>query len=252
MSMKTIDFSYFIERYISGEMKEAEKVWFEKELDSRPSLKAEIDLRKRTDEVLRNQDVLNLRNKLAEIEKQRAAAEPVRRRKSLALIRNAAAIFIVASLGTILFSGLGSLTTDEIIAKYYSRYETISSTRSASGVTSTDYATAMEYYNVHDYKNAALFFSKAINSDNQYIESTFMHGVSNFEDRNYPVASESFTKVIENNDNLFLEDAELYLAYCYLKTGNSAKAEPLLRKISESSSLHSRVAGRLLKKLNHK
>lgn len=249
--MKTIDFSYFIERYIAGEMKEAEKVWFEKELDSRPSLKAEIDLRKRTDEVLRNQDVLNLRNKLAEIEKQRASTEPMRKRKSFVLIRNAAAIAIVATLGTILFSGLGTKSTDDLIAKYYSRYETISSTRSVSGVINSNYTTAMEYYNVRDYKNAALFFNKAIGSDNQQIESTFMHGVSNFEDKNYPVASESFTKVIENNDNLFIEDAELYLALCYLKTDNSVKAETLLRKISESSSLHSKKAVRLLKKLNH-
>ena len=30
--MKTIDFSYFIERYNAGEMSDAEKEWFQKEL----------------------------------------------------------------------------------------------------------------------------------------------------------------------------------------------------------------------------
>ena len=36
--MKTIDFSYFIERYNAGEMSDAEKLWFEKELEGDKNL----------------------------------------------------------------------------------------------------------------------------------------------------------------------------------------------------------------------
>ena len=37
--MKTIDFSYFIERYNAGEMSESEKQWFLKELEGNEKLR---------------------------------------------------------------------------------------------------------------------------------------------------------------------------------------------------------------------
>ena len=54
--MKTIDFSYFIERYNAGEMSEAEKQWFQKELEGNENLRKEVYLRKNTDKVLKNQE----------------------------------------------------------------------------------------------------------------------------------------------------------------------------------------------------
>ena len=73
--MKTIDFSHFIERYIAGEMREDEKLWFEMELESNENLRREVDLRKKTDLVLKNQNIIALRSKLSEIEKKRKEAE---------------------------------------------------------------------------------------------------------------------------------------------------------------------------------
>src|ERR1035437_3840800 len=61
--MKTIDFSYFIERYNAGEMSEAEKQWFQKELEGNDKLRNEVHLRKRTDEILKNQNVISLRDR---------------------------------------------------------------------------------------------------------------------------------------------------------------------------------------------
>ena len=58
--MKTIDFSYFIERFNAGEMSEAEKQWFQKELEGNEKLRNEVSLRKRTDEILKNQNVISL------------------------------------------------------------------------------------------------------------------------------------------------------------------------------------------------
>jgi len=37
--MKTIDFSYFIERYNANEMSDAERTWFRKELDGNDQLR---------------------------------------------------------------------------------------------------------------------------------------------------------------------------------------------------------------------
>jgi len=67
--MKTIDFSYYIERFIAGEMSDTEKQWFLKELEANENLRHEVNLRKQTDEILKKKDVMTLRNKLSEIEK---------------------------------------------------------------------------------------------------------------------------------------------------------------------------------------
>jgi len=40
--MKTIDFSYFIERYNTGEMDTMEKKWFIKELEGNKALQKEV------------------------------------------------------------------------------------------------------------------------------------------------------------------------------------------------------------------
>jgi len=66
--MKAIDYSYFIERYIAGEMDQKEKEWFEKEIEGNDALKNEIILRRKTDQVLARQDLMDLRKKLKAIQ----------------------------------------------------------------------------------------------------------------------------------------------------------------------------------------
>lgn len=249
--MKTIDFSYFIERYNAGEMNEAEKTWFLKELESNETLRNEVDLRKRTDMVLKNHDVIKLRNKLSEIERIRAAQKPVKNAGKRITFRYAAIItgIILAGSITLYYFNGTSMTSDEILNRFYKSYEVTSPSRSQQAILNSDYSTAVEYYNIHDYRNAALYFSKILENDNKYMESTFLNGVSNFEVRNYPDAGKSFAKVINNNDNLFIEDAQWYLALCYLKTDESAKAKEMLTEIKDSYSIHSRNAKTILRKM---
>ena len=99
--MKTIDFSYFIERYNAGEMSDTEKQWFLKELEGNIELRNEVELRKRTDEILKKQDVLSLRNKLSQIERNRnevtkQVSSPVK-----TYIRYAAVIAALVLIGSI-------------------------------------------------------------------------------------------------------------------------------------------------------
>ena len=67
--MKTIDYSYFIEKYIAGEMEQTEKIWFEKELEGNESLQKDLLLRRKADVILERHDIVSLRNKLVSIEK---------------------------------------------------------------------------------------------------------------------------------------------------------------------------------------
>jgi tetratricopeptide (TPR) repeat protein len=248
--MKTIDFSYFIERYIAGEMNEAEKQWFIKELDGNSGLREEVTLRERTDLVLKRHDIISLRNKLSEIEKNRRSRIPSKTTGKRLPISIAAAITGLIIISSIAFFGTGHLTNDEIINQYYKSYEGVSTSRSSHEATSNDYSTGLEYYNIHDYKNAALYFSKVLNVDPENIESTMFFGTSSFEVNNFPDAQRSFKKVIDNNNNLFMEDAEWYLALCYVRTNDIKRASAELKAIKNSKSIYSKNASKILRQIN--
>jgi tetratricopeptide (TPR) repeat protein len=112
-----------------------------------------------------------------------------------------------------------------------------------------DFSRATEYYNIHDFKHAALYFSKVLSDDPKYIEATMYKGVSNYEVKNYPVAEQDFIKVLGNNDNLFIEDAQWYLALCYIQTGDKANATNQLTRIRNSESIYRKDARKILKSM---
>jgi len=246
--MKTIDFSYFIERYISNEMNEAEKNWFTREIEGNQALREEVELRKRTEMVFQRQDILRLRSKLSEIEKNRERNVPVKVPSKRISVGIAATITILVILGSVtLFTN--HKPVDQILSQVYKPYDGLSVSRSSRADVSDDYATGMDYYNIHDYRNAALYFNKVLRNHPDDMASTMFYGTSNFETRNFPEAKSSFSKVIVNNNNLFVEDAKWYLALCYVNTNEKKIAIDQLTAIKNSKSLYSKSAGRILKTL---
>jgi len=248
--MKTIDFSYFIERYNAGEMNDAEKQWFLKELDGNDKLRDEVELRAKADKVLVNHPSLMLRNKLFEIERQRAEAVIPKNSGKNSAIRYAAMVSVFILLGSLLLYNGRNLQPGEIIEKFKTPYEGISASRSQENIVNDDYKTALDYYNINDFSTAAVYFSKVLKNDPGDMESVMFFGVSNFEEKNYPIAEKSFAEVVDNNDNLYIEDAQWYLALCYIQTGEKAKAVQQLTSIRNSESLYRKNAGRVLRRMN--
>ncbi len=245
--MKTIDFSYFIERYIAGEMDEAEKQWFLKELEGNSELRHEVELRRNTDKVLMKQDVMNLRKKLNEIEHKKSAGS-ANTKRGLIKYAAVAAIFIIAG-GIILFSTQRKISNDEILDRYYMTYEATVSTRSVNEISNSDFNLALEYYKIHDYKNAAIYFNKVIFNEPANMHSTFLNGLSNFEISNFPEAKRSFSRVIDDNNNLFIDHAQWYLSLCYIKTDEQQKAREQLEKIGKSGSIYKKNAKQILRRI---
>ena len=247
--MKTIDFSYFIERFNAGEMDDAEKEWFRKELNNNEKLRKEVDLRRRTDTILMNQDVMNLRNKLNAIEKKRSVPMPARKPGRRINIRYAAAIAGVVIIGSIALLSDRQLSSDEIIDRFYKPYEAESSLRSVELVKNQDYKLALEYYNINDYRNAAIYFERVIENEPGNMHSTLLNGISNFEIQNYPEAEGSFSKVIDDNNNYYIDHAQWYLALCYIKTDEKLKAVDQLAIIEKSRTIYRKDAKRILRSL---
>ena len=248
--MKTIDFSYFIERYNAGEMDEAEKQWFRKELAGNEKLRREVDLRNKTDNILKNQDLLNLRNKLNAIEKQREVSIPAKKQGGRPVIKYAAVLAALIIIGGLMmFSNSRKMSSDEIISRYYKPYETAASSRSPEIVKNNDYTLALDYYDIHDYRNAAIYFNKVVESEPGNMQSTLLNGISNFENHNYPAAKSSFSKVIQDNDNFYIDHAQWYLAMCYIITEEKAKAVKQLSLIKNSNTIYRKDARKVLRSL---
>jgi TolA-binding protein len=247
--MKTIDFSYFIERYNAGEMSDAEKLWFEKELEGNENLRKEVYFRKQTDEVLNNKNVISLRNKLSDIEKMRSARIPVKRTNKSVYLKSAIIIAILVLTGSLTIFPGRNLTNDEILSRYYREYQPTSKQRSLEVKTNDNFTQAKEYFESHDYKNAALYFSKVVENNPKDMPATFLNGISNFEDRKYPEAKQSFGKVIDDNKNLYVDQAQWYLALCYLQTNENDKALKLLEIISNESGFYSKDAKKIVRSM---
>jgi hypothetical protein len=247
--MKTIDFSYFIEKFNAGEMDDAEKQWFQKELKGNSNLRDEVKLREKTEMVLTDYSSLQLRNKLRVIEKQRAEAVPSRNRRRQSPIRYAAVITAFILLGSLLLFSGKNLTADEILDRFHKPYEGIAASRSAESITDDNYKAALDYYSIHDYSTAALFFNKVLEKNPGDMESTMLYGVSNFEENNFPVAEQSFTSIVVNNDNYYIEDAQWYLALCYIKTNEQTKAVDQLIMIRNSGNIYSKDARKVLRRI---
>jgi tetratricopeptide (TPR) repeat protein len=248
--MKTIDFSYFIERYNSGEMSDTEKQWFLKELEANDKLRNEVDLRRRTDEILKKQNVISLRNKLSEIERQRIEVKsPMKASKRSVMIKYAAVFAGLVLIGSLVLLPGKKLSSDEIVKQYYRAYEPPTGQRSAQSAADADFTLALEFYNTHDYNKAAMLFNRVLENKPTDMQTVLLIGVANYEEKKYPEAKQSFGKVIDDNNNLYVDQARWYLALCYLNTDEIKKAIQLFDQISKESGIYQNDAKKIVRGL---
>lgn len=247
--MKTINVNNTIENFLSGNACNAEKRWLSREMKKDPDLAREVTLRRRTDEILADREILDLRAKLNAVEMKRRSAGGFRK-AAARTSRYAAAIVVAAAITSALyFIVRPEPSPGKLYTSYYERYESPGATRSATSEGNLLMENAIASYSAKEYDKAIGYLEQVIASEKGNMESVFMHGMANMEVSNYPVASGSFTRVIEHNDNLYLEDAAWYLGLCYMMTGNREKAVSQLNAIADSGSRYSRKAARLARRI---
>ncbi|NMC42128.1 MAG: tetratricopeptide repeat protein [Bacteroidales bacterium] len=248
--MKAIDYSYFIEKYLAGEMNQQERNWFNSEIEGNEHLQREIMLRRKTDTMMRRQDVIKLRSRLSAIgeEYRRKEAQKVARRKLA--YRSAAVIAALVMAGSMFFYMNRMQSPDALFNHYFSLYEAGDQARSnsASGIDPL-YSKALSYYNSNDFENAAKFFKEFINNSPANMEAHLIYGISEMKNRNFPEAEKSFSTILSDGNNYFLDNARWYLALCYLNTGKTDAARNELNAVKSSGSVYSKKAAKLLKKV---
>jgi tetratricopeptide (TPR) repeat protein len=247
--MKTINVNNTIENFLDGSAGRAEAEWLTGQMKKYPELAREVNLRRKTDAILANREIIDLRAKLGVIEMKKRSSGTIRR-TAIKSAKYAAAIILMAMVSTAFYFTLRpDEPAGELFGAYYTRYESPGAVRSAVSSGNSLMENAIASYTAREYDKAINFFEQVIVSEKDNMESVFMHGMANMEISNYPVASGSFTRVIEHNDNLYLEDAAWYLGLCYMMTDNTAKAVKQFEAIAASKSRYNRQAARLARKL---
>jgi len=247
--MKTINVNNTIENFLSGNACNAEKTWLNREMKRDPLLAREVELRRRTDEILDDREILDLRAKLNAIEMKKRSAGGLR--KAAAKTSSYAAAVVMAALisSALYFFLRPDPSPEKLYTTYYEKYESPGASRSAASAGDILMENAIASYSAKEYDKAIGYLEQVIANEQGNMESVFMHGMANMEANNYPVASGSFTRVIEHNDNLYLEDAAWYLGLCYMMTDNREKAVSQFDAIAGSKSRYSRQAARLSRKI---
>lgn len=241
---------HLISKYLGGELDAESTARFEEDLKRDPGLREEMELFVDIDRALADTELIDFRMQLQELHKQ---LEPEIHSKSRSGMKRVTIIAAAASLALILgFSAVNLFrynTSQKLLDKYYSPYEITSTNRSAASDADKVIRNAMEKYQNQQYGEAVVLFEKILENNPEQMAAQLYNGISNFEIKEYQKAGKSFTRVIEHNDNLYIEQAKWYLGFCYLKTDEKEKAIKQFREIADSNSYYSDKARKILRKL---
>ena len=142
-------------------------------------------------------------------------------------------------------SGISSFAQDTIVAKGVDDQKAEKS-----------YNEGITLFDRKEYSNALTKFDEAIaqfvlvlNENGEHPMCNFYMGLCYMEKNNFKQAINSFQKVIIEKDNLFIEQAEWYMALSMLKTNEVKESYTILNRIVDNKEYYQKNAKELLNKL---
>jgi tetratricopeptide (TPR) repeat protein len=242
----------YIQPFLDGELSREELDWINKELENNAVLAEDIKLYREVDNAIREDDVLDLREQLNNIhndlgDEVRSPKKPLRYRKAISYAA-IASVAILISVGVMYKIQNRKLSNQEIFEKYYEPYEVTMVYRSGE-TSSVLLQQAAQLYEAGMYHDALEIYEQVLVKDPNDMESTLYSGISYLETDQYVKADKSFNTILEHNDNLFIEQAEWCLGFCYLMTEDVTHARKQFYNIAVSNSSYKEDALEVLKKL---
>jgi tetratricopeptide (TPR) repeat protein len=239
-----------IEDFISGSLEGEELEMFLAELSENTDLKAEVALRRNIDMAVGEKDILNLRDKLLNVQHE------VKNKEIKSLIPDtkvqhmnwwragvAVAVILFAFTG-ILRNEFGNI--NHTYNKYYEQPEWAPQRSVTADLGFLQQANG--YFVNGEYDKALVLYDKAIKENDekfvfQFYKAASLQNLEKFED-----AIPEYSKVIEHGDNMFVEEAEWYKALCYLKLERKDLAKDQLHAIINRNGYYANDAKAILKR----
>lgn len=239
-----------IEGFLDSDLTGDELLEFEKELLEDPDLSMEVDLHREIDMAIQEEDIMDLRSKLEAIEPPKSE----KKRRGILYMGK----WHLAAASLILFIGLGSIlnllngnsfSNEELYSMYYKPYNVVITTRGVEANTDKILVDALKCYESKDYRTAISLFQEVLEKDSLNVTGNFYSGISNIEIEKFNDANKNFSRIIKHKNNLFIEQSEWYLGFCYLMTNNEEKALKQFQEIAQSNSFYKDKAQEILNKL---
>lgn len=241
-----------IEKYIDGELDTSEILDFESLISSNANLKRDYNLSLEINNSIVEDDVMHLRETLNFLH-----TEPMVKRLPIKISRRkiyyaAASIAALIAAGGIIHNSTNSpIENKEIYEKYYFPYDANVTYRSGNSELDNIYSNALQMYEAKKFEQALVLFEEVLEKRENDMALNLYSGISYMEKDKYQKASKSFNKIIENNNNLFIEQAKWYLSLCYVITDEDKKAIKLLNEIIEEDSFYKKQAKQVLKEIKN-
>lgn len=241
-----------IEQYLANEMAPTERTAFKRELRSNPELAEELKLSQSIDSALLRDDIIDLRQKLiAAINASKVveAEVPVIRMYTRKWWYAAASMLVLCAVAATLYLQTPrNISNDSLFTQYYNSENIVDQTRGDQNIVE-----AIIKFQQKDFATASKLFKSILDKDNSNIAVWFYYGISNIETQNYDNSIRAFNKIIQQNDNLYVEHAEWYLGLCYLKDNQKDKAiDQFVVVASNPDNFHRQEAKNILDKLQLK
>ena len=243
-----------IERYISFELDDHELASFESELIENADLAAEVELFREVDRAVAETDIMALRSKLKGLgdqiagEKTKQQSLAARMPSRLISATVAASLAIIMALSALLSNS--SISEAELYNNFYQTYPTTGVFRSAEADPATlEMNRALDKFNSGKYEQALELFSAILEKEPLNPVGNFYAGVSFQETNRLDQAISSYQSVIRHNDNLFVEQANWYMALCYLRNEEREKAMRKFSQIAQSSSFYKLQAEAVIREM---
>ncbi len=229
---------HILQKYLDNELSEKELARFEQELNASPELLVDLDLYKEVDEAIADTEVLDFRAQLTDLREETRRSENGRRvfrftRPWHYAASAALALLVAIGLATVLGR---PLSNSDLFVKYMKPYELVLTNRSIDNeATQFLMNQAQDYFLKGEFELAVDRFEELLVINAEKVEADFYLGLSNMELTKYLDASESFNRVIEHNDNLYVQKAQWFLSGCLLAMDETDRARRQLAMIASSS-----------------
>jgi hypothetical protein len=242
-----------IDDYLLGYLDENDKAAFVAKLALNAKLEEEVELNYDINSAIIEKDILNIRASLANIvnepkdSKIRKFIPDSFKEKPLQFVGAAASLAAIISTGFLSLNN-ENMNAEKLFRQAYHPYEASGLFRSAAIETPT--IIGVDLYNAHRYDEALTQFSMVLNENEEHPMSNFFTGLCFMEKNQFDKAIGSFQKVIAEKDNLFIEQAQWYIALSLLGSNNQKDAYQLLNQIVANNGYYRKNAKDLLKKLD--
>lgn len=246
-----LNYNEYIERYLQGEMRPDEKLWFEKEIEGDIHLQDEIKLRKQVNMVLSDRDLIELKSQLEQIHleiNEVTKKGKVAIRKIYSRVYYATGVLVIFAIALTLHLYNRDFSNSKIIDEYYLPASAAANFRSADSF-NDQLSAAMSYYKEKEYEQAIALFEKILAQDSTKIGINLYSGISHMEIQEYNKANERFQRIIHNQPNPFVESAKWYLGMCYIMTNNRDKAADQFENLASTEGYYQRDAQRILRRI---